>query len=141
MRTSATSQFAPSKTYTRNPAHLATARALLLWARMNANRAFAVAARVLAVALLVALPACTGTPPQVDYVEDAVTVCPAGAVVQGIDVSEFQGAINWSAVKAAGKQFAFIRVSDGTYQDPKFATNWAGAKAAGILRGAEVVSR
>jgi len=136
VRTSATSQFAPSKTYTRNPAHLAAARALLLWARMNATRAFAVAARVLAVALLVALPACTGTPPQVDYVEDAVTVCPAGAVVQGIDVSEFQGAINWSAVKAAGKQFAFIRVSDGTYQDPKFATNWAGAKAAGILRGA-----
>jgi lysozyme len=56
--------------------------------------------------------------------------------VQGIDVSEFQGTINWSAVKASGHQFAFIRVSDGTYQDPKFDANWAGAKAAGVLRGA-----
>jgi lysozyme len=96
---------------------------------MNVTRAIAVAA-------LFALPACSGTPPQVDYVEDAVTVCPGASTVQGIDVSEFQGAINWSAVKAAGKQFAFIRVSDGTYQDPKFDTNWAGAKAAGLLRGA-----
>ena len=93
--------------------------------------------RTYIVALLAStLAACTGAPPQVDYVEDAVTVCPGPSTVQGIDVSEFQGTINWSAVKAAGKQFAFIRVSDGTYQDPKFATNWAGAKAAGLLRGA-----
>ncbi|HEY1584444.1 MAG TPA: GH25 family lysozyme, partial [Polyangia bacterium] len=83
-----------------------------------------------------ALPACSGTPPQLAYSEDAVTVCPGASTVQGIDVSEFQGTINWPAVKASGHQFAFIRVSDGTYQDPKFAANWAGAKAAGVLRGA-----
>ncbi len=83
------------------------------------------------------LAACAGgAPPPVGVAEDAVTVCPGASTVQGIDVSEFQGTINWSAVKAAGKEFAFIRVSDGTYQDPSFATNWAGAKAAGLLRGA-----
>lgn len=82
------------------------------------------------------LSACTGAPPQVAYSEDAVTVCPGPSTVQGIDVSEFQGSINWSAVKASGHQFAFIRVSDGTYQDPSFASNWAGAKAAGLIRGA-----
>ncbi|HEX8950379.1 MAG TPA: GH25 family lysozyme, partial [Polyangia bacterium] len=87
-------------------------------------------------ALAPLVAACTGAPPQLAYSEDAVTVCPGPSTVQGIDVSEFQGAINWPAVKAAGKDFAFIRVSDGTYQDPKFDTNWAGAKAAGIIRGA-----
>ena len=35
-----------------------------------------------------------------------------------------------------GRKFAIIRVSDGTYQDPNFASNWAGAKAAGVIRGA-----
>jgi lysozyme len=88
----------------------------------------------IASSLLVA--ACAENAPPVDVSEDAVVVCPGGSTVEGIDVSEFQGNINWSQVKAAGKQFAFIRVSDGTYQDPKFATNWAGAKAAGVLRGA-----
>ncbi|HEX9103981.1 MAG TPA: GH25 family lysozyme [Polyangia bacterium] len=87
-------------------------------------------------ALAPLVAACTGAPPQLAYSEDAVTVCPGPSTVQGIDVSEFQGAINWPAVKAAGKDFAFIRVSDGTYQDPKFDSNWAGAKAAGLLRGA-----
>ena len=94
--------------------------------------------RIYALALFAStLAACTGgTPPQLAWSADAVTVCPGPSTVQGIDVSEFQGTINWSAVKAAGKQFAFIRVSDGTYQDPKFDSNWAGAKAAGLIRGA-----
>jgi lysozyme len=91
---------------------------------------------ILLVAATLFVAACTGAPPPVGVAEDAVTVCPGGSVVQGIDVSEFQGSINWTAVKNAGIQFAFIRVSDGTYQDPNFASNWAGAKAAGILRGA-----
>jgi lysozyme len=91
---------------------------------------------LLVVAAALVVPACTGAAPDVDVSEEAVTVCPGGSVVQGIDVSEFQGTINWTAVKNAGIKFAFIRVSDGTYQDPKFATNWAGAKSAGILRGA-----
>jgi len=91
---------------------------------------------ILFVAATLFVAACTGAPPPVGVAEDAVTVCPGGSVVQGIDVSEFQGSINWTAVKNAGIKFAFIRVSDGTYQDPNFASNWAGAKAAGILRGA-----
>lgn len=57
-------------------------------------------------------------------------------LIPGLDVSEFQGAIDWPRVRAAGRQFAFIRATDGTYHDPRFAANWAGAKAAGIVRGA-----
>ena len=63
-------------------------------------------------------------------------VCADGATTKGIDVSKWQGTINWPAVKQGGVAFAFIRLSDGAnYKDPKFATNWAGAKSAGIIRG------
>ena len=56
---------------------------------------------------------------------------------QGIDVSHYQGTVNWQQVKAAGIQFAFAKATEGvTLTDPEFATNWAGMKAAGILRGA-----
>jgi|GEM_PF-725580 len=64
-------------------------------------------------------------------------VCPSGSTTFGIDVSKWQGTINWASVKNAGVKFAIIRVSDGTnYPDGKFASNWAGAKNQGILRGA-----
>lgn len=56
-------------------------------------------------------------------------------MAQGIDVSHHQGAIDWERVKAAGIQFAFIRVSDGLSRDTRFDFNWSEAKAKGILRG------
>jgi lysozyme len=56
--------------------------------------------------------------------------------IQGVDVSEFQGTIDWPRVKAAGIAFAFVRVSDGVqHRDPTFAENWAGTRANGIVRG------
>ncbi|HEX8187839.1 MAG TPA: GH25 family lysozyme [Pyrinomonadaceae bacterium] len=55
----------------------------------------------------------------------------------GIDVSHFQGHVDWQAVKAAGCAFAFAKATEGTgVTDPFFAANWAGMKAAGLLRGA-----
>jgi MYXO-CTERM domain-containing protein len=69
--------------------------------------------------------------------EQDSTVCAAGPVVNGIDVSYHQQAIDWAKVKAAGIEFAFIRASDGsTFQDPKFATYWADSRAAGVRHGA-----
>jgi len=57
--------------------------------------------------------------------------------VQGIDVSNHQGTVDWNAVRQAGKIFAFMKATDGiTYTDPEFATNWSGARAANLLRGA-----
>lgn len=57
--------------------------------------------------------------------------------VRGIDVSKYQGEIDWSAVKAAGIGFAFIKATEGTDRvDERFQINWAGAKAAGVARGA-----
>lgn len=57
--------------------------------------------------------------------------------VHGIDVSKYQGRIDWPAVKAAGTKFAWIKATEGgDHLDPRFAENWAGAKAAGVPRGA-----
>ncbi len=54
----------------------------------------------------------------------------------GIDVSKWQGTIDWARVAAAGVKYAFIRVSDGiTTIDERFPANWAGAAQHGIPRG------
>jgi GH25 family lysozyme M1 (1,4-beta-N-acetylmuramidase) len=60
-----------------------------------------------------------------------------GTVTEGIDVSHWQGTINWPSVAAAGIKFAFCKCSEGTtYVDPKFSTNWPAIKANNIIRGA-----
>lgn len=69
--------------------------------------------------------------------EPRARVCADGATTKGIDVSKWQGTIDWPKVKTAGVHYAFIRLSDGaSYKDPRFAANWSAAKAAGIIRGA-----
>lgn len=59
--------------------------------------------------------------------------------VKGIDVSYWQGIIDWAKVKAAGISFAIIKAGgsdDGFYTDSKWETNYKGAKANGIAVGA-----
>lgn len=57
--------------------------------------------------------------------------------VHGIDVSKFQGEIDWTAVKADGVEFAFIKATEGGDRfDDRFTENWEKAAAAGIPRGA-----
>lgn len=59
--------------------------------------------------------------------------------MKGIDVSHWQGAIDWSKVKASGIQFAIIKAggSDaGFYKDSRFEANYSGCKSAGIHVGA-----
>lgn len=61
----------------------------------------------------------------------------AETTVQGIDVSHFQGAIQWEEVAKAGIKFAFIKATDGIKAtDPMFSTNWQRAKRVGLRRGA-----
>ncbi len=56
--------------------------------------------------------------------------------VPGIDVSFYQGDVGWPAV-ASEYAFAFVRASQGVNKsDRRFAANWAGARAAGVIRGA-----
>jgi lysozyme len=58
---------------------------------------------------------------------------PPPAYVEGIDVSQYQRAIDWMQVAAGGKRFAIMRATLGqTYLDPMYAANHAGARAAGL---------
>ena len=57
--------------------------------------------------------------------------------VEGIDVAEFSGNIDWEKVKSQGIYFAFARVNDGIAHPDKLFTNyWPAIKKAGIIRGA-----
>jgi lysozyme len=67
----------------------------------------------------------------------AMSVCADGPTTYGIDVSRFQGDINWDQVAGSGVKFAFIQISRSlTDLDAKFTYNWRRAKEVGILRGA-----
>src|SRR5688572_19092347 len=57
--------------------------------------------------------------------------------IQGIDVSYWQGDIDWNTVRGAGIRFAYIKATEGgDHVDPKFLDNWYAAKQAGLARGA-----
>jgi len=74
--------------------------------------------------------------------------CVAEPCVMGIDVSSYQGEIDWEQVKAAGIEFVMIRVGgrgygEGGYlfTDSMADTYYAGAKAAGLQVGAYFFSQ
>ncbi|MHB1847203.1 MAG: GH25 family lysozyme, partial [Deltaproteobacteria bacterium] len=67
----------------------------------------------------------------------ALSSCASGPTVAGIDVSSYQGAIDWRQVASSGQSFAYTKATEGTgWVDPTFAANWAGSQAAGLARGA-----
>ena len=61
--------------------------------------------------------------------------------INGIDVSVWQGEIDWARVKAGGVGFAMVRAGYGLAADPNFARNMEGAAAQGIPVGAYLYSR
>ncbi|KZV72822.1 glycoside hydrolase family 25 protein [Peniophora sp. CONT] len=55
---------------------------------------------------------------------------------QGIDVSGYQGSVDFAAAKAKGISFAFIKATEGTtYQNPDFSQQYDSATSAGVIRG------
>lgn len=53
--------------------------------------------------------------------------------VHGIDVSKWQGDIDWREVRRAGIAFAFMKATEGgDHTDSRFEEYWRGARAAGI---------
>jgi GH25 family lysozyme M1 (1,4-beta-N-acetylmuramidase) len=56
--------------------------------------------------------------------------------VNGIDVSKWQGTINWTSARNSGTEFAFIKSTEGVNAvDPTFHQNFVGATNAGVLAG------
>ena len=83
-----------------------------------------------------------------DFVmEGGYLTCITGEAVMGVDVSKYQGDIDWQQVKAAGVEFVMVRlgnrgIAEGTLHEDAYAKqNLQGAKAAGLKVGAYFYSQ
>jgi lysozyme len=86
-------------------------------------------------ALAAALTGCGGAAGPLD-VDDNYPK-PGDYPIHGIDVSKYQGTIDWSAVAGSGVKFVWIKATEGGDRlDDRFQANWEGAKQAGIPHGA-----
>ncbi|MBN9741730.1 MULTISPECIES: GH25 family lysozyme [Amycolatopsis] len=66
-------------------------------------------------------------------------VAPASveATTSGIDVSSYQGAVDWQSYWNQGKRFAYVKATEGTgYQNPDFTQQYNGSYNVGMIRGA-----
>lgn len=60
-----------------------------------------------------------------------------GYDVQGVDVSHYQGEIDWKVLQQSGIDFAFIKATEGSsYIDEKFKDNWQAAAQTEMSIGA-----
>lgn len=75
----------------------------------------------------------------------SVASCFVHVVLKGIDVSQYQGIVDWLSVRASGVDFAILRTGYGnelpeTQTDTMFSTNYDAAKANDIKLGVYHVS-
>lgn len=57
--------------------------------------------------------------------------------LRGIDVSHYQGEVDWFAVASGGLAYGFAKATEGTAAvDARFAQNWGNIRDAGLFRGA-----
>ncbi|MHA6799195.1 GH25 family lysozyme [Bounagaea algeriensis] len=62
---------------------------------------------------------------------------PVGPPVEGIDVSNHNGSVDWNQVADSGKKFTFVLATDGTsFASPTYGEQYHGAKDAGMIAGA-----
>jgi GH25 family lysozyme M1 (1,4-beta-N-acetylmuramidase) len=123
-----------------------TQRTPVLTARIRRSFIRALAGAVLV--LGAALPAAAASPTPLDGAlgsSGEAALMPARTVAAprvavttpGLDVSHWQGDIDWSKVANAGYAFTFLKATDDTdYVDPTFVANRAGARANGLEVGA-----
>ena len=65
-----------------------------------------------------------------------ITIPPAHLMKEGIDVSHYQKGMNWQTVKDAGKDFVFIKITEGvTDIDDMASDHWTKSGDVGMLRG------
>ncbi len=79
--------------------------------------------------LVVSPPTLTGT----------VTTATATSTssVDGMDVSSWQGTVDWTSWYRSGKRFAYVKATEGTsYRSPTFSAQYTGSYTAGMIRGA-----
>ena len=82
--------------------------------------------------------------PGATYTEDrplvlyAVWMPESDLFAMGIDVSSYQGVVDWQAVADSGIKFVILRAGTTGGKDTMFEENYTGAKAAGLLVGSYI---
>ena len=78
----------------------------------------------------------TPKPPGTSTASTPPSALAAPAGVPGIDVSNWQGSVDWTAQWNAGKRFAYVKATEGTgYTSPSFAQQYNGSYNVGMVRG------
>jgi len=57
-------------------------------------------------------------------------------MLRGIDVSHYQGQVDWHSVARSDVKFALAKASESTKPDDQFARNWSQMQEVGLYRGA-----
>jgi len=69
--------------------------------------------------------------------ELSISPVAAATATPGLDVSDHQPWIDWSAVRSGGAQFAYVKATEGNGSvNPDFALQYDGAYESGLIRGA-----
>lgn len=69
--------------------------------------------------------------------DEPPSVLAASSATPGMDVSGYQGNVNWAAAKSNGARFVYIKATEGTtYKNPSFSSQYGGSYSHGIIRGA-----
>ncbi|MCU1277479.1 MAG: putative rane protein, partial [bacterium] len=99
---------------------------------------FAVVFDLASALFFASLAGCIGAAPiDVGSIDSELTVCAKGPVVKGVDVSHYDGTIDWAKVHGAGIAFAFMKATENTtFVDPTYAANFKNARANGVIAGA-----
>jgi lysozyme len=93
--------------------------------------------RCLCLVLPALLVACAPAEGPLGATREALMVCAGPKTLKGIDISHYDGDIDWAKVAAAGNSFAFAKATEGTtFVDPMFSANWAAMKQSGVVRSA-----
>ena len=82
-------------------------------------------------------PGTEQSPASVAGQQASSTVSARAATVSGMDVSGWQRTVNWRSWKNKGKQFAYVKATEGTgFRNPYFSSQYRGSYKVGMIRGA-----
>ncbi|MCZ4123266.1 lysozyme [Streptomyces sp. H39-S7] len=122
---------------------------------LRARTALAAGLLLTLLAVLLALPSPAGaaasgpmTHPELDWMGSTIRAHEGGSTstgnvatplvtqTPGMDVSGYQGNVNWSAAWSNGGRFAYVKATEGTsYTNPYFAQQYNGSYNVGMIRG------